>query len=127
VGPILPSSWGLTASDHFLLRWHQLRLEGPEVRERILFLGQHPDSVDSTGDVGAHNSITIGIDGLPVISYYDYTNGNLKVVKCGNPSCSAVNAIVTLDSTGDVGLFTSITMERMAFRSSLTTTIPAAI
>jgi hypothetical protein len=67
-------------------------------------------SADSTGDVGAHNSITIGIDGLPVISYYDYTNGNLKVVKCGNPSCSAVNAIVTVDSTGDVGLYTSITM-----------------
>ncbi len=44
-------------------------------------------TVDSTGVVGSHTSITIGTDGLPVISYRDYTNDDLKVVKCANPFC----------------------------------------
>ena len=37
-------------------------------------------AVDSTGGVGTHTSIAIGANGFPVISYYDATNGNLKVV-----------------------------------------------
>jgi hypothetical protein len=37
--------------------------------------------------VGVYPSITIGTDGLPVISYYDDTNKTLKVVKCANPFC----------------------------------------
>jgi len=44
-------------------------------------------SVDSGGFVGLYTSIAMGIDGLPIISYYDATNFDLKVVKCGNPSC----------------------------------------
>ncbi len=67
-------------------------------------------TIDSAGDVGAYSSLTVGLDGLPVISYYDFGNGNLKVVKCGNPSCTAANTITTLDSTGDVGLHTSIAL-----------------
>jgi hypothetical protein len=67
-------------------------------------------TVDSAGDVGAYSSLTVGLDGLPVISYYDFGNGNLKVVKCGNPSCTAANTITILDSTGDVGSHTSIAL-----------------
>lgn len=44
-------------------------------------------TVDSDGSMGRYNSITIGMDGLPVISYFDYTNGDLKVVKWANPFC----------------------------------------
>jgi hypothetical protein len=65
-------------------------------------------TVDSTGDVGGTPSITLGTDGLPVISYYDYTNGDLKVARCSNAACSSGNWLVTVDSTGDVGLYTSI-------------------
>jgi hypothetical protein len=68
-------------------------------------------TVDSTAlNVGLVTSITIGTDGLPVISYYDSTNTNLKVAKCGNASCSSGNTLTTLDSTGDVGFYTSITI-----------------
>jgi hypothetical protein len=33
-------------------------------------------------------SITIGVDGLPIISYYDNTNLDLKVAKCSNALCA---------------------------------------
>jgi hypothetical protein len=44
-------------------------------------------TVDSVGNVGVFSSITIGMDGLPVISYWDIANGDLKVAKCGSPTC----------------------------------------
>jgi hypothetical protein len=54
-------------------------------------------------------SVTIGVDGLPLISYYDAANGDLKVIHCSTPACtSSVSA--TLDSTGNVGAYNSITI-----------------
>ena len=44
-------------------------------------------TVDSTGSVGQNTSTTTGADGLPLISYFDATNGNLKVAHCGNVAC----------------------------------------
>ena len=35
--------------------------------------------VDSNGNVGSYSSIVIGANGVPIISYYDLTNGDLKV------------------------------------------------
>jgi len=59
---------------------------------------------------GLYSSITIGTDGLPVISYYDQAHRNLKVAHCGDVTCSSGNSLVTLDSTNSVGEFTSITI-----------------
>jgi len=42
---------------------------------------------DAANNVGYFTSIAIGVDGLPVISYYDDTAGALRVAKCGSPSC----------------------------------------
>ena len=67
-------------------------------------------TVDNTGDVGSYTSITIGADGLPIISYYDNTNGNLKVAHCGNEDCTDGNTLTTVDNTARVGFFTSITI-----------------
>ena len=65
-------------------------------------------TVDSGGNVGFDISITIGTDGLPVVSYYDSTNGDLKVAKCGNAACSSGNVLSTVDSGFNVGRYTSI-------------------
>jgi len=63
--------------------------------------------LDNTAFVGAYSSITIGADGLALISYYDSTFGDLKVAHCSNVACSSAT-LATLDSTGNVGLYTSI-------------------
>jgi hypothetical protein len=48
-------------------------------------------------------------DGLPVISYYESTNGNLKVLSCGNAACnSESNNIAAVDAVGDVGRANSL-------------------
>jgi hypothetical protein len=66
-------------------------------------------TVDAAGIVGVYTSITIGADANPIISYYDATNGDLKVAKCANPACTA-STITTVDATGDVGRYPSITI-----------------
>ena len=66
---------------------------------------------DPANSVGSDTSITIGTDGLPVISYRDFTAAALKVTHCGNVLCNAGNTITTVDDPANgVGLYTSITI-----------------
>ncbi len=44
-------------------------------------------TLDGSGDMDQYSSVTIGSDGLALISYYDATNGALKVAHCANPFC----------------------------------------
>ena len=69
---------------------------------------QTPTTVDSTGNVGGFTSIATGDNGNPIISYYDDTNGDLKVAACTTPGCTGTATITTVDSTGNVGWYTSI-------------------
>ncbi len=62
-------------------------------------------TLDSAGNVGGFTSITVGADGLGLISYEDFTNFDLKVAHCSNVACSAATT-QTLDSAG--GEYTSI-------------------
>jgi hypothetical protein len=58
-------------------------------------------------DVGQYASIAMGTDGFPLISYYDVTNGDLKVAHCTDPACAA-RTLTMIDQAGDTGLYTSI-------------------
>jgi hypothetical protein len=64
-------------------------------------------TLDSTGDVGEYTSVTIGVDGLPLISYFDDTNSALKVAHCSDPACTSAT-VNTMDSAGWVGLHPSV-------------------
>jgi hypothetical protein len=66
--------------------------------------------VDNAADVGYLTSIAIGADGLPVISYFDNTNKDIKVAKCNNAACTGTSTISLVDSAGEVGWFTSMTI-----------------
>jgi hypothetical protein len=66
-------------------------------------------TLDSAGSVGQVTSITVGADGLGLISYRDQTNGALKVAHCSNPACSSATTAAA-DSASDVSFGTSITI-----------------
>jgi len=66
---------------------------------------------DPANEVGFWNSIAIGADGLPVMSYFDATAQALKVAHCNDVACAGGNeTITTVDDplNGSVGSFTSI-------------------
>lgn len=66
-----------------------------------------PRVLDSVGNVGEHTSIAIRDDGLPIISYFDVTNADLKAYACADSACTTGAAHV-LDSQFAVGRYTSI-------------------
>jgi hypothetical protein len=65
-------------------------------------------------EVGEFTSIALGNDGFPVISYYDRTNGRLKVAKCGDLNCTVAMATISVIAGGvgtadaDVGQYSSL-------------------
>jgi predicted regulator of Ras-like GTPase activity (Roadblock/LC7/MglB family) len=69
-------------------------------------------TIHVAGQVGLENSIAIGSDGLPVISYLDIVHGDLVVGHCGNLGCTSGNTFTTVDGfpLGGVGFGTSITI-----------------
>src|SRR5215510_7836274 len=69
-------------------------------------------TLDGSGNVGQYSSVAIGTDGLALISYYDATNGDLKVAHCfeGADSICTTATRTTLESEGNVGQFTAMTI-----------------
>ena len=65
-------------------------------------------TIDSDGDVGQFTSIAIGATGLPVISYYDSTNTDLKAAACTATDCTGTAIITTVSSDDDIGRYSSI-------------------
>ena len=59
-----------------------------------------------------YTSIAIGVDGFPVISYYDESAKSLKVAKCNDAGCVGANETITTldDPVIFVGTYTSITL-----------------
>ncbi len=69
-------------------------------------------AVDTGGDVGQYTSIALNASGNPVISYYDVSNGDLKLLICDDPTCSSNTQYVVDDGAGaDVGLFSSLVLD----------------
>ena len=61
-------------------------------------------------DVGQFSSLAMDGDGLPVISYYDATDGKLKLAHCTDADCAGATtgAVDTGDGSDDVGQFSSL-------------------
>ena len=69
-------------------------------------------SVDTTGNVGIYTSIAIDSNDALHISYYDDTNDDLKYATCSSGCTTASNwDIVSVDTTGNVGYWTSIAID----------------
>ena len=73
--------------------------------------GNTVERVDVAGDVGTHTSLALDGVGHPVISYHDVTNGDLKVVHCDIASCADGQLSYSLDTTGFVGMYTSLALD----------------
>jgi VCBS repeat-containing protein len=70
-------------------------------------------AVDAPGPpVLQHTSLALDRNGNPVISYFDEAYGDLKLVHCNDPNCAGGDeSPVTVDSAGNVGLFTSLALD----------------
>ena len=49
-------------------------------------------AVDTPGSVGGYTSITVGADGLGLVSYLDNLNGYFKAAHCANVLCTTSTA-----------------------------------
>jgi hypothetical protein len=78
-------------------------------------------TVDSQGSVGRYTSLELTSGGLvtppgvPVIAYYDETNGDLKVTQCGDVNCVDPGPRPAVDTGGNVGLYASLELASIAF------------
>jgi hypothetical protein len=67
------------------------------------------DDGGGTNNVGQYTSLAFDGSGYPAISYYDYDNGYLKFAYDRNGDGDfTTDEIITVDSIGDVGIYTSL-------------------
>jgi hypothetical protein len=59
--------------------------------------------------VGQYSSLALTSSNLPVISYYDETDYDLKLAVCNDAACMSPT-ISTIDSAGDVGQYSSLAL-----------------
>ena len=72
-----------------------------------------PDSIDA---VGAFSSLVLDTAGFPVVSYYDDTNDDLKLMHCNDVNCASNDESITRpDTTGEIGSLSSLVLDAAGF------------
>jgi collagen triple helix repeat protein len=64
----------------------------------------------SVANVGRYPSVTVGSDGLGLVSYLDATNDNLKTAHCTNVACTAFTTATVVSSGTVADDYTSVTV-----------------